>query len=338
MPQYQQIKRLGQGAFGEVWLVRDQALGVNRAVKFVLPTRITSPSEFYSEPRTLKALQHERIVSVEDAGRLDDGRLYIAMEYLPNGSVEDESQGGVVPLRRAISLACDVCWGLEFAHQKNYIHRDIKPANILIGKDRRGKLSDFGLATKTTFGMAASPQGYLTHLAPEVFTEQKTNALTDIYALGVTLYRFVNGDAYLPSVDFPDLETAITEGWYPDRSKYRMFVPRQLRTILNRAMNVDPTKRYRSASSLRLALESIPILLDWEEQEDQDGYTWVGSGSSLYARAQMRKVGKTWEFTVTKGVQESTARRVLAECRTGLSKGDVVKHAHDVLARLTVKK
>ena len=140
MSDYERIKRLGAGNFGEVWLVYDRALAVKRAIKYIPKSRVRDPTNFYKEPQTLMA-------RVEDAGKTDDGTLYVAMEYLPRGSLEDVFKGGPVPLTQAFAILEDVCWALEFAHQKNYIHRDVKPANILIGQNSRANLSDFGLAS-----------------------------------------------------------------------------------------------------------------------------------------------------------------------------------------------
>ena len=108
MPDYDKLHRLGSGAFGEVWLVFDKALGVERAVKYVRPARVHDPTDFYHEPKTLMALRHENIVRVEDAGQEPDGTLYISMEYLRRGSLEHRFSGRPVALSIAIRLLCDV--------------------------------------------------------------------------------------------------------------------------------------------------------------------------------------------------------------------------------------
>ena len=79
MPDYERLERLGAGNFGEVWLVFDRALAVQRAAKFVNPDRTQNPTNFYQEPQTLMALRHKNIVRVEDAGRLPNGSLYMGL-------------------------------------------------------------------------------------------------------------------------------------------------------------------------------------------------------------------------------------------------------------------
>lgn len=276
MADYERIERLGAGNFGEVWLVYDHALGVKRAVKFIPKSRVQDPTNFYKEPKTLMALHHENIVRIEDAGKTPDGTLYVAMEYLPRGSLEDVFKGRPVPLTRAASILADICWALEFAHQKDFIHRDVKPANILIAQNNKAMLSDFGLATTVPRGGTASPYGYLTHVAPEVLRTGKTSKSSDIYALGVTAYRLVNGDAFLPEVSDPsDVQDLILSGDYPNRDYYRPYVPNKIKRIINQCMAMRKTDRFGSASDFRKALERIRIHCDWRLRRKRRVVTYL---------------------------------------------------------------
>lgn len=128
-------KRLGSGYFGEVWRAVDLGLNSECAVKCIPPDKVLNKSNFYQEAQVLKAAEHENIVAVTEAGSLSDGRVYVVMELLPNGSLEDEAKGGYVPLSRAKRLMIDVLRGLKHAHDCNIVHRDIKPANIMIGNN-----------------------------------------------------------------------------------------------------------------------------------------------------------------------------------------------------------
>lgn len=150
------------------------------------------------------------------------------MEFVPEGSVEDQFQGAVVPVVTALQVVAEACRGIEFAHSRGYIHRDVKPANLLRAADGRTKVSDFGLATRTAGVGVTSPYGYVIHCAPEVIDPGETTAETDVYALGMTLYRLLNGDSFLPDVaelGVP-LDEAVVAGDFPDRTRFRDHIPK----------------------------------------------------------------------------------------------------------------
>jgi serine/threonine protein kinase len=335
MSDYRQIRRLGTGNFGEVWLVFDRALGVRLAVKYVRPDRIHDPTNFYQEPRTLRDLIHNNIVRVEDAGRLNNGTLYIAMEYLPTGSVEKKFQGAAVPLSYAKKLICDLCWALEYAHNKGYVHRDIKPGNILIGKNGEAKLSDFGLATRVPRGDTASPYGYLTHIAPEIFHGEGTSVLTDIYALGVTCYRIINGDALLPQpADLSDLQDMAIQGQYPNRSKYLPYIPQSLRRAVNKAINIDTGKRYNSASRFRRALENIRLFCDWQILPQRRGTLFrTNCNGTIFRLRLSRDRNRRYSIVTTKQKAAGIERKINKDCSYDLKKPEIKKRLRQILSR-----
>ena len=288
MPDFAWIRHVGAGFFGQVLLAHDRAVNELRAVKFISTARVINPN-FYAEAQALSALQHPNIVHVKDAGPLPGGNTYIAMEWLQNGSIEGRLAAGDLRLRQAISYAIDACRGLEYAHALQYVHRDIKPGNIMIGDAGEGKLSDFGLAEKIAPRVDAAGLGYLTHRAPEMILHNQANALTDIYAMGVTLYRMVNGIAS-PNFTYPgNLNDAIVRGRFPNRSGYGPTIPRSLRAVINKAMNTDPTRRYQSASDLRHALEQQHVLCDWTYASTASSDTWKGSGDDFVCEVTGRE-------------------------------------------------
>lgn len=334
MADFEKIERLGEGFFGEVWKVYDRALDVYRAVKYVPKSRIINPSEFYKEPRILLELRHENIVRIEEAGTATNGTLYIAMEYFPRGSLKDEYKGKPILLKKARRYLCNVCWGLEYAHQKGYIHRDIKPANILL-KGGTAKLSDFGLATHAPRGTVASPYGYLIHLAPEVFQSGVTSVLTDIYALGVCAYRLCNGDSYLSfGLSDNELEDAIVSGDYPDRKYYRSHVPRSIRVIINKAMHVNPTKRYRTASEFRNALENVSIKCDWGWKHRKNNLTYRAKVNNKHIKVNISE-GENGKFNIvtTKRVNTGRERKICCNCFENLTKTKMKSILHKILSK-----
>jgi len=339
MPDYDLNKRLGNGAFGEVWLGDDRALGVQRAIKFVPPHKIKDPTNFYEEPHTLIALKHDNVIEITDAGKTKDGQLYIAMEYYPEGSISDKIKGGILPLVESIRLTADICRGLEYAHAQEYIHRDIKPANIIIDQNGHARLSDFGLATRVNVDGTASPYGYLGHLAPEVIMDDVTDKRTDIYALGVTLYRLVNGDSYLPmTIDPDELLEMIKEGKFPNRNHYRPFIPTQIRTVINKALNLNPNERYQNASDLRHALEKIPIVTSWGQKTIPNGTEWSCKVGNLeYLVRSVKKGHGCYDIEAYKGKSKKSKRVINSECYKCEKKAIHERRLRKLMSRIVIK-
>ncbi len=303
MGQYSKIRRLGAGQFGEVWLAFHEGL--------------TDPTEFFKEPQLLKKLEHPSIVQVHDAGRTEDGQLFIAMEHIPGGSIADRLKGKPLKLRRLKPVFCEALRGLDFAHTKGFIHRDVKPANILIGATGYGKLSDFGLATRLNARGVASPYGYIAHLAPEVITTNETSILSDIYATGVTLYRATNGDSLLPEHNnSEELQDAIVNGEFPNRTAYRLYVPRALKTLINKAMHVEPAKRFQSADDLRHALEQTVIQCSWGESATSKGNVWRSETERRILRIELAYAGDNlWNLETVRTIKpDGLPRRIKSFC------------------------
>lgn len=316
------IEILGSGHFGIVWHVVDKALGVDRALKIINPSKVLDKENFFHEAQILKRVEHKNIVKVEEAGTLDNDDVYVAMEYLEKGSVETEAKGRYVDLTRTRRIMIDVLRGLEHVHEMGIIHRDIKPGNIIIGPCQEGKLSDFGQAIPYGFNIdsiGVKDYAYLQHLAPEIYLGADYSIASDIYACGVTLYRLVNGDIFTPSLPPTKLMAAITSGKYPDRSRYREFVPRRLRNIIAKAIDVNPHIRYKSANKLRRAIEQLDMRINWCESKINKGMKWSYGPIGKYYEV-IRRAASDGSYIVEtrKGCSKSKARRVTMHCHYGL--------------------
>ena len=336
MPDWNIVRRLGSGAFGEVWLVVDRALGAERAVKLVRPERLHDPTDFYAEPHALVALKHGHIVEVHDAGTLQDGRIYIAMEYVPEGSLEDQFQGSVVPVETALRVVADACRGIEFAHSRGYIHRDVKPANLLRADKGTTKVSDFGLATRTAGTGAASPYGYVIHCAPEVIDPGETTPKTDVYALGMTLYRLLNGDSFLPDtaeLGVP-LDEAIVAGRFPDRTRFRDHIPRAVVRLVRKAIAYDVDKRTSSAAQLRHDIERATPTVSFVEVPSRDVAAWHGTSTTHTFDATIVKSGERFTFTIRRARTGKRSVTMTNDCGDFSSEASCRKHVRGVLQRL----
>jgi serine/threonine protein kinase len=330
------IKRLGSGYFGEVWLAHDTGLDYDCALKCIPPEKIINTDNFYQEAQILKVAEHPNIVSVNETGILDDNRVYVSMEYLKNGSLEDEASGAFLKMSRAKCVVIDILRGLEYAHSKNIIHRDIKPANILIGNSFEGKLSDFGLAlpdfSSINLSSIKKQYQYWLHLAPEVNSFTAYTYLSDIYSCGVTLYRLVNGDSYFPHIDTIDALRLSKQGKYPDRKNYREFIPRSLKLVINKALNVDPSKRYQSAEAMRHALEQVKIHTDWTERVVSNSRIWQAQKNNMIIQLSRVKLKPNrWLIETKKGRDINSLRRINRHCFNVNSKANGIKFTKKLL-------
>jgi serine/threonine-protein kinase len=261
------------------------------------------------------------------------------MEYLQRGSVESVFKGQALPISVALRIITDICWALEYAHHRDFIHRDIKPGNILLSSDGRAKLSDFGLATRVPRGAFASPHGYLTHVAPEVFRTNRTSKLSDIYALGVTAYRLLNGDGFLPDIhDASDIQDMILTGQYPDRDKYRPYIPTKVQSIINKCMSINPHERYQSPAAFRKALEALRICCNWKLRVKGRTVSYL----TKIGQAQMRVVitrgaDDKYSIVTTKQIGAGTVRRVAQDCEDGMTLGQMKKRIRRILPRYVMR-
>lgn len=329
-------KRLGSGYFGEVWHAIDTGLGCEIALKCIPPDKIINQGNFFQEAQVLKASEHPNIVRVNDTGTLNDGRIYVSMEYLPRGSLEDEAQGAPIALSRAKRLIVDVLRALGHAHSHGIVHRDVKPANILIGSAGEGKLSDFGLALpdiQTLIVTQLKQYQYVLHLAPEVRRIQDYTHLSDIYASGVTLYRLVNGDSNLPQISPTQAHALARRGEFPPRNGYRDYVPQSLKRMINRALNVDPKMRYQSADEMRHALEHQTLAVDWTEAISPTRYLWRGTDTSatIYEVLKSQQNNHRWMVEIRRGSSDAALRRIGKLCFADMRKQDADKKARRIL-------
>lgn len=232
--------------------------------------------------------------------------------------LEDEASGAYVDLTRAKKLMIDLLRGLQHAHSKNILHRDIKPANIMIGDSSEGKLSDFGLALpdlKKVDVSVLKQYQYWMHLAPEVNKLSDYTYLSDIYSCGITLYRLVNGDSYLPPLTVPEIRKLASEGKFPDRSNYRDFIPISLKRVINKAMNVDPSKRYSTPDKMRHALEKIILNINWIEKKTSNGIQWrAKTKNSHILLSKTENDNGTWDIVLKKGRNKTSLRRKNSHC------------------------
>jgi Tol biopolymer transport system component len=267
---YEILALLGAGGMGEVYRARDTRLGREAAVK-VLPAGLARDkdrlSRFESEARAASALNHPNIVTIYDVGE-DHGVAWIGMELVEGETLRDLMGQGTLTARRAAALAAQLADGLARAHEAGIVHRDLKPGNILVSKQGRAKILDFGLARVVDSDALASSQaptaagrtqpgtvlGTLGYMSPEQVRGQPADPRTDIFALGAVLYEMVAGRRAFRGSTPADVMTAILREDPPDLPA---GTPPGIERIVERCLEKSPEARFQSAHDLAFALEAL---------------------------------------------------------------------------------
>ncbi len=189
---YRIVKPLGSGGMADVFLAHDDVLDRDVALK-VMSTRYASDGEFIErfkrEAQSAAALSHPNIVSIFDRGEAEDGTYYIAMEYLPGGTLKDRIlKRGALPARTAAAVALQIAEALCAAHERDVVHRDIKPHNILITETGDVKVTDFGIAraaSSSTMTRTGHILGTAHYISPEQAMGEPVGPASDLYSFGI---------------------------------------------------------------------------------------------------------------------------------------------------------
>lgn len=266
--EYTQLARIGvgQGANAEVWKINEPQLGGIMAVKEIPMSRL-DPAEYFAEAHRVFAASHPNVAPIQYASRTND-KICLIMPLCSGGSLASRIEHGPLPEREVIRVGIGVLSGLSHIHGQQVTHFDVKPSNVLFSDADEPMVSDFGQARKLgPLGTVRVPRLYPDAYPPEAYKGAVGSAQTDIYHVGITLYRAVNGDPhYTPQVPADDAEhqRRTLKGKFPDRSHFMPHVGSRLKTIIRKAMKVEPTQRYQTAEEMRVALGRIQIDLDWQ--------------------------------------------------------------------------
>jgi serine/threonine-protein kinase len=269
---YRIVEKIGEGGMGSVFKVEHVRMEKILALKVLRPDSARDKgilARFRQEAKTIARLSHPNTVQVFDSGDLDDGSLFIAMEYLPGRDLAWHLRAhGPMGEEKAAGIGVQLLASLSEAHSLGIIHRDIKPANVLLvrrkDRDDQVKLLDFGIAKLTDEGRKFTTGitefiGTPGYMSPEQGKGDPLDARSDLYSVGAVLFELVTGrEVFKGASPMATVNMHMTEkapkvnDVAPDRPVSPAF-----EQVLAKALNKDPQDRYASADAMRAALEKV---------------------------------------------------------------------------------
>ena len=253
------LERIGQGAFGEVYRAGDQRLDRDVALKLMPARQGTSEqlaTSIIEEGRLLARVRHPNVVTIYGAERIDD-RVGLWMEYVEGRTLHHlvVDEGRRFSPREVAAFGEALCGALSAVHAAGLLHRDVKAQNVMVDRDGRVVLMDFGAGGEQGGPSESGMTGTPLYLAPEVLGEGTATARADIYSTGVLLFFLLTGTYPVIGDDLPDLRAAHAAGRRRALKSLRPDVPSELRRAIERAVEPDPARRYPTASALAAALK-----------------------------------------------------------------------------------
>jgi len=252
----------------------DRLVAIKTATNSTAPYNSLDPDQFqelfFREAQASGKLMHPNIVSVYDVS-VENDNYYLIMEYVDGSTLKGYCrEKNLLPIDKVIEIVFQCAKALDYAHQNQVIHRDIKPGNILISTDWHAKVSDFGIATVK--GMSEPPlnssfTGSVSYISPEQLEKKPLTPQSDLFSLGVVMYELLTGNKpFEADTHFATLFKIQNNPVEPVKT-YRYEIPDALEQIVMRALEKDPSKRYRNGLQLAADLSTYFDQLRFLDQE-----------------------------------------------------------------------
>lgn len=275
---YELREEIGAGASARVYRAVDTELKRNVALK-VLHSHLRNEGSFAKrfrrEAEAVAVLQHPNILPIYDVSPESDEDLYFVTEWVESGTLQDwlKEEDGPLPHELAISVGLQVGRGLSAAHREGIIHRDLKPENLMFTAEGHVKIADFGVAHREMAGDVLTLSGNLvgspSYMAPEQIEGGTIDARTDLFALGVVLYRMITGK--LPFGDGPVLQILqrIATGSFEDLRGVAPSIDPRLAALIDSCLATDPGDRPANTEQFREKLQDIARLRHLEDPAEE---------------------------------------------------------------------
>ena len=263
---YTILRELGSGGMGVVYHCRDEYLQREIAIKMMLPELMLEHDTveiFRQEARLAAQLEHPGIVTIHNIGvenREGNTHHYIAMEFLPGGSLRGRIGKEPVALEQAVEWMKQLASALAYAHKRGVVHQDIKPDNIFITQDGNLKIGDFGLAliaTGPAFERHAQGKGTPAYMSPELCRGEPRDHRSDIYSLGSVFFEMITGEKPFKANGMIEMALKHATAPVPLASKLRPDVPAVLDKALKHMMAKQPDERLQSLNDILPSLEKL---------------------------------------------------------------------------------
>ena len=247
---------LGKGGFGLVYLAHDEQLNRRVAMKVPHAKLISKPEDaeaYLAEARTVANLDHPGIVPVHDVGSTENCPCYVVSKYIEGVDLSTKLKQHRLKYREAVEIVATVAEALHYAHKQGLVHRDVKPGNILIGKDGKPYVVDFGLALREeNIGKGPKYAGTPAYMSPEQARGEghRVDGRSDVFSLGVVLYELLAGRQPFRGDTQAELFAQVTSYEARPLRQSDDNIPKELERICQKAMGKRASERYSTAKDL----------------------------------------------------------------------------------------